>query len=78
MMDQDPQITANNIIQLANSTPFGVGGRRACYVHPVDASKCIKVLRQDERRTVRIQKKEICFQKAGAANMTIMRMKKSY
>ena len=61
MMDQDPQITANNIIQLANSTPFGVGGRRACYVHPEDASKCIKVLRQDAQRTVRIQKKGNLF-----------------
>lgn len=33
--------------------PFGVGGRRLCYVHPLDPGKCVKVLRQDARRTVR-------------------------
>ena len=68
MMDQDPQTAANNIIQLTNSTPFGVGGRRACYVHPDDASKCIKVLRQDEQRTVRIQKKGNLFPRSWRAS----------
>ena len=36
--------------------PFGVGGRRSCYVHPLDPSKCVKVLRVDDRRTVRLRK----------------------
>lgn len=36
--------------------PFGVGGRRACYVHPLDPDKCVKVLRTDDRRTVRHKK----------------------
>jgi hypothetical protein len=36
--------------------PFGVGGRRACYVHPLDSLKCVKVLRTDARRTVRHKK----------------------
>ncbi|MCP5544137.1 MAG: hypothetical protein H7A49_09545 [Akkermansiaceae bacterium] len=41
---------------LKGQEPFGVGGRRSCYVHPLDPSKCVKVLRTDERRTVRHKK----------------------
>lgn len=33
--------------------PFGIGGRRLCYVHPLDPAKCVKVSRTDARRTVR-------------------------
>jgi hypothetical protein len=44
-------------LRLAGTEPFGVGGRRLCFVHPLDRFKCVKVLRQDERRTVRVKKK---------------------
>lgn len=43
-------------LKLSDLTPFGVGGRRLCFVHPHDPSKCVKVLRTDERRTVRTRK----------------------
>ncbi len=45
-------------IELRHAKPFAVGGRRWCYVHPDDAGKCIKVLRRDEKRTVRITSKK--------------------
>lgn len=48
-----------NELKLANLEPFAIGGRRKCYVHPEDPSKCIKVLRQDENRTIRIKKKRL-------------------
>lgn len=41
------------IIQLQGRTPFGIGGRRACYTHPQDLGKCVKVLRTDDLRTIR-------------------------
>lgn len=44
------------VIVLGQAQPFGVGGRRLCYEHPTDLTKCVKVLRQDERRTVRMAK----------------------
>jgi hypothetical protein len=44
-------------IHLGECIPFGVGGRRVCYVHPGDASKCIKILRQDSGKTVRLDHK---------------------
>jgi hypothetical protein len=44
-------------LRLAGLEPFGVGGRRLCFVHPLDRCKCVKVLRQDERRTVRVKRK---------------------
>ena len=44
------------MLQLAPLEPFAVGGRRACYVHPEDPHRCIKTLRTDERKTVRITK----------------------
>jgi hypothetical protein len=34
----------NDALKLSVLEPFGVGGNRACYVHPEDASKCVKVL----------------------------------
>lgn len=40
-------------LRLGQSEPFGVGGRRLCFVHPLDPGKCVKVSRRDERRTVR-------------------------
>ena len=43
------------VLVLNGSEPFGVGGRRACYVHPLDPAKCVKVLRTDERRTIRVK-----------------------
>lgn len=43
-------------LQLKGLEPFGVGGRRLCFVHPHEPEKCVKVLRTDERRTVRHKK----------------------
>ncbi len=45
-------------IKLAEQQPFAIGGRRLCYVHPFEPDKCIKVLRTDDRRTVRLQSKK--------------------
>lgn len=39
--------TRQTIMSLEGRTPFAVGGTRLCFVHPHDASKCVKVLRQD-------------------------------
>ncbi len=47
----DPQ----PVVTLGALEPFGVGGRRLCYVDPRNPSRCIKVLRHDEKRTVRIR-----------------------
>jgi len=44
------------VIQLSHLEPFAVGGRRECYVHPDDPQRCIKTLRTDDRKTVRITK----------------------
>lgn len=46
-------------LELSGLEPFGVGGRRLCFRHPLDRSRCIKVLRQDEQRTVRIKKRRV-------------------
>lgn len=43
----------DSILKLSDLKPFGIGGRRFCFVHPLEPAKCIKVLRQDDRRTVR-------------------------
>lgn len=40
-------------VALNSHQPFGVGGRRLCYVDPRDPNRCIKVLRHDDQRTVR-------------------------
>jgi hypothetical protein len=53
-----PTPSSSKPIPLRDAKPFGVGGRRLCYVHPGDPGKCIKVLRQDEKRTVRITSKK--------------------
>jgi len=45
-----------NLLQLSMREPFGVGGRRLCFEHPHDESLCIKVLRTDADRTVRLKK----------------------
>ena len=44
------------MLSLSNLTPFGIGGRRLCFSQPTDKGKCVKVLRIDEQRTVRIKK----------------------
>ena len=49
------------MLLLQDKTPFGVGGRRACYVHSGDSSGCVKDLRSDEGRTIRIEKKKNFF-----------------
>ena len=43
-------------LELSTKEPFGVGGRRLCFEHPHDKSLCIKVLRTDADRTVRLKK----------------------
>lgn len=47
---------ANRVLNLDGVEPFGVGGRRLCFVHPEDETKCIKVLRSDDERVIRSQK----------------------
>jgi len=56
MSAENPFLDHPEPIRLSNCKPFGVGGRRACYVHPHEPKFCIKVLRQDDDRTVRIRK----------------------
>lgn len=48
--------TPDPVLALKGLEPFGVGGRRLCFVHPLDPKKCVKVLRTDGRRTVRHKK----------------------
>lgn len=48
--------SGGNVLALKNLEPFGIGGRRMCYVHPHEPGKCVKVLRTDARRTVRHKK----------------------
>ena len=45
------------MLSLKHLEPFGVGGRRMCFVHPDDPKKCVKVLRTDDRRTIRVKQK---------------------
>lgn len=47
------------MLQLSQLKPFGIGGRRLCFSHPEDKGKCVKVLRQDKGRTVRVKKKRL-------------------
>lgn len=53
---QGTPATSGTILSLKGLEPFGVGGRRLCFVHPLDPKKCVKILRTDERRTVRHKK----------------------
>jgi hypothetical protein len=48
-------------LTLSDKEPFGIGGRRLCFVHPLDASKCVKVLRNDAERTIRIANSSAYF-----------------
>lgn len=45
------------MLTMKHLEPFGVGGRRMCFVHPDDPKKCVKVLRTDDRRTIRVKQK---------------------
>ena len=45
------------MLRLADLDPFAVGGTRRCYVHPDDATRCVKVLRPD--RTPRARRAAI-------------------
>ncbi len=38
---------SSSVLQLSQLEPFAIGGTRRCYVHPEDATRCIKVLRSD-------------------------------
>jgi hypothetical protein len=53
MSNQDNSSTNAAPLRLSQSKPFGLGGRRLCFVHPREPGKCVKVLRQDPGRTVR-------------------------
>jgi len=37
------------MLDLSHAEPFAIGGRRTCYVHPDDDSRCIKVIPPDKR-----------------------------
>lgn len=54
-----PPSSQEEMLKLEGLVPFGVGGRRLCFVHPHEPKKCVKVLRTDERRTVRHKKRII-------------------
>jgi hypothetical protein len=49
----------NEVIKLTDQEAFGMGGRRICFVHPLEPDKCIKVLRTDDKRTIRVKKKRL-------------------
>lgn len=57
--DQGRSAQAEPTLRLAGLTPFGVGGRRLCFVHPGDLHKCVKVPRQDDRRTIRMNRRTL-------------------
>jgi hypothetical protein len=42
-----PEHSATEPLRLKDKQPFGVGGRRLCFVHPLDPLKCVKVARPD-------------------------------
>jgi len=50
--------TATPIV-LSDAEPFAVGGRRLCFVHPLDPSLCVKVNRTDDARFGRMARKRI-------------------
>ncbi len=52
-------VTSAEIIRLEGMVPFGVGGRRLCYTHPAAQDLCVKVLRQDDRRTIRMNRRTL-------------------
>jgi hypothetical protein len=51
--------TTQGQLVLRGLVPFGVGGRRFCFVHPHDTGRCVKVLRQDEGRTIRMKRSSL-------------------
>lgn len=57
MVDQGR--SASSELKLQGLTPFGVGGRRLCFTHPEDRDKCVKVARQDDQRTVRMNRRTL-------------------
>ena len=44
------------MIRLKETEPFGVGGRRLCFAHPDNPDRCVKVLRTDEDRAIRLKR----------------------
>ena len=52
---QTSPATSGPVLALKGLEPFGVGGRRMCFVHPLEPDKCVKVLRHDEKRTIRVK-----------------------
>lgn len=53
-----PASASRNVLALQGLEPFGIGGRRMCFVHPHEPKKCVKVLRTDDGRTVRLKNKK--------------------
>lgn len=43
------------MLRLADIEPFAIGGTRRCYVHPQDATLCVKVLRPDRTPAARLR-----------------------
>ena len=44
------------MLSLQGETPFAKGGHRACYRHPVDPTRCVKVMMDNWRTTARRMK----------------------
>ncbi len=42
------QLHTRSMIHLSKCSPFAIGGRRICYLHPDDDTLCIKILRKDK------------------------------
>jgi len=51
------------MLSLKDEMPFAKGGHRACYRHPADSSRCVKVMTEDWRTTARRMKAPWIVQK---------------
>jgi hypothetical protein len=64
MPDVSPASSSNSAsepLRLRDRQPFGVGGRRLCFVHPRDSFKCVKVARPDAEVIQGLKSKERFF-----------------
>jgi hypothetical protein len=59
MVNQGRSATSPSPLCLQGAVPFGVGGRRLCFTHPLDPNRCVKVARQDDQRTIRMNRKRV-------------------
>lgn len=46
-------VETQGMMNLHNLDPFAIGGTRRCYIHPNDATRCVKVLRPDRTPSAR-------------------------